>query len=49
MDLNQLVKDLQEIKDRIDSNDIEKAEELLGFVIGEVAIAAQHVGSDDEK
>jgi hypothetical protein len=42
MDLNRLVKDLEEIKGCIEDNHIEKAEDLLGFVIGEVAIAAQH-------
>ncbi len=42
MDLNQLVKDLEEIKGCIENDHIEKAEDLLGFVIGEVSIAAQH-------
>ena len=41
MDLNRLVKDLEEIKDCIENDHIEKAEDLLGFVIGEVNIAAQ--------
>lgn len=42
MDLNRLVKDLEEIKGCIEDNHIEKAEDLLGFVIGEINIAAQH-------
>ena len=41
MDLNRLVKDLEEIKGYIEDNYIEKAEDLLGFVIGEINIAAQ--------
>ena len=39
MNLEQLVKDLQEIKDCITDNP-EKAEDLLGFVIGEITMAA---------
>jgi hypothetical protein len=41
MDLNQLVKDLEEIKGCIENDHIKKAEDLLGFVIGEINIAAQ--------
>ena len=41
MDLKQLAKDLEEIKGCIENDHIEKAEDLLGFVIGEIAIAAQ--------
>ena len=48
MDLNRLVKDLEEIKGCIEDNHIEKAEDLLGFVIGEINIAAQQgLHSDD--
>ncbi len=41
MDLKRLAKDLEEIKGCIEDNHIEKAEDLLGFVIGEINIAAQ--------
>lgn len=47
MDLHQLVKDLEEIKVCIEDNQIEKAEDLLGFVIGEIAIAAQQKRAAD--
>jgi len=39
MDLNQLIVDLEEIKTAI-SEDPERAEDLLGFIIGEITIAA---------
>ncbi len=40
MDLNRLIIDLEEIKSAI-SEDPERAEDLLGFVISEIGIAAQ--------
>lgn len=47
MDLNRLVKDLEEIKGYVEDNQIEKAEDLLGFVIGEISIAAQQSVQSD--